>query len=165
MTKILICDDDSAALSEIAAAIDGYYKKSDKPYKLSKFAEPSAALAFVEDGNTVDIAILDIIMPKMNGMELAEKLRALDFSGYLTFLTSSNDFAAQSYSVNAFSYILKPVKADEVHDLLSSIEKTRSHSERNGFPLTRSACAVLRAYVCRSKRPLFIFLPHRRRGD
>jgi DNA-binding LytR/AlgR family response regulator len=140
MTRILICDDNSDDLSEIAKITEDFYKGANVPAascSVLKFSDPLKALEYVEDGNTIDIAILDILMPKMNGMELAANIRSLGFSGFLIFLTSTNDFAAQSYSVKAFSYILKPAERQEVSDILEIIEKARLVEDRNGFPLTR----------------------------
>lgn len=56
-----------------------------------------------------DIALLDILMPGMTGTSLAAALRSAGFEGHIVFLTSSNDFAAESYAVGALSYLLKPV--------------------------------------------------------
>ena len=68
MTRILICDDHFADLQSLAAIIDDYYKaasdsKELTAFSLAKFTDPKEALAYIEDGNTVDIAILDIMMP------------------------------------------------------------------------------------------------------
>ncbi|MDR0946499.1 MAG: LytTR family DNA-binding domain-containing protein [Ruminococcus sp.] len=140
MTRILICDDNSEDLSEIAKITEDFYNGTNvsaASCSVLKFSDPLKALEYVEDGNTIDIAILDILMPKMNGMELAANIRGIGFSGFLIFLTSTNDFAAQSYCVKAFSYILKPAKKQEVSDLLETIEKARLIKDRSGFPLTR----------------------------
>ena len=145
MTRILICDDHFADLQSLAAIIDDYYKATSDSkelanlvcaFSLAKFTDPKEVLAYIEDGNKVDIAILDIMMPQMNGMDLAAKMREMGFNGYLLFLSSSNDFAAQSYSVKAFSYILKPAREQQVFELLSDIEKKRSNSDRSGFILS-----------------------------
>ncbi|MDR0948757.1 MAG: LytTR family DNA-binding domain-containing protein [Lachnospiraceae bacterium] len=142
MTRILICDDNSDDLEHLYQITADYYNEADQhtsvaSFSILKFNDPRKALDYIEDGNKIDIAILDVIMPGMNGMELAAGMRTLGFDGYLLFLTSSNDFAAQSYSVKAFSYILKPAKKEAVNELLALIEKTRQANDRNGFPLTR----------------------------
>jgi DNA-binding LytR/AlgR family response regulator len=137
---MLICDDDTRDLEELYKITEGFYNAADSPvssYSVLKFSEPRKVLEYIEDGNKIDIAFLDIIMPEMNGMELAAGMRKLGFDGYLIFLTSCNDFAAQSYSVKAFSYILKPAIKQSVTELLEIIEKTRQDNDRNGFPLTR----------------------------
>jgi DNA-binding LytR/AlgR family response regulator len=136
MTRILICDDSSDDLGDLNKIIEDFYT-SNGACSVLKFDDPDKALEYIEDGNKIDIAFLDIIMPEMNGMQLAAKMRDLGFGGYLIFLTSSNDFAAQSYSVKAFSYILKPAASETVNELLSVIEKMRLYEDRSGFPLTR----------------------------
>jgi len=145
MTRVLICDDDREDLGAVSKIIDDFYSGiSDKAtarfYSLSKFSDPTAALSYIEDGNTVDVAILDIMMPEMSGMDLASRMRDAGFGGWLIFLSSSNDFAAQSYAVKAFSYILKPAGQKKVSELLLNIEnikKARRTSDKNGFSLTR----------------------------
>jgi DNA-binding LytR/AlgR family response regulator len=140
MTRILICDDNSEDLSEVYKITEDFYKNTAAAsYSILKFDNPEKALEYIEDGNQVDIAVLDVLMPKMNGMELAAHMRKLGFGGYLIFLTSTNDFAAQSYSVKAFSYILKPAERREVSELLEIIEKMRQAEDRNGFPLSRKS--------------------------
>ncbi|MDR0502457.1 MAG: LytTR family DNA-binding domain-containing protein [Treponema sp.] len=150
MTQILICDDHFADLQSLASIIDDYYKGSypsdlndDREhansvcaFSLTKFTDPKEVLAYIEDGNKADIAILDIMMPQMNGMDLAAKMREMGFNGYLLFLSLSNDFAVQSYNVKAFSYILKPAQEQKVFELLSSIERTRGINDRSGFMLS-----------------------------
>jgi DNA-binding LytR/AlgR family response regulator len=142
MTRILICDDNSNDLEELYQIIEGFYQGGDQntrvaSYSILKINAPRKALEYIEDGNKIDIAILDVLMPQMNGMELAAGMWDLGFGGYLIFLTSTNDFAAQSYSVKAFSYILKPAQKEAVSELLTMIEKMRQANDRNGFSLTR----------------------------
>jgi DNA-binding LytR/AlgR family response regulator len=142
MTRILICDDNNDDLELLNKITEDFYSGADKDAPVAscsvlKFRDPKKALEYIEDGNKIDIAILDILMPEMNGMELASGMRELGFTGFLIFLTSSNDFAAQSYSVKAFSYILKPAEKTAVSEILSLIEKTRQTNDRNGFSLTR----------------------------
>lgn len=129
-------------MERVSKVIENFYNSAFEnsiaaPYSLSRFSNPMDVLSYVEDGNLVDIAILDIMMPKMNGMDLASGLREMGFESHLIFLTSFNDFAEQSYAVRAFSYIVKPAKQEKVFDLLRNIEHTRYVTDRNGFSLTR----------------------------
>ena len=59
-----------------------------------------------------DIYILDILMPGMDGIELGVRLRELGYDGSIIYLTSSTDFAIDSYKAEASNYILKPVIPD-----------------------------------------------------
>jgi DNA-binding LytR/AlgR family response regulator len=168
MTRILVCDDNPEDLNRISAIAGDFYNGVGAgaiaaPHTLVQFANPSAALDYAEASRNIDIAVLDIIMPGMTGMELAEQLRAMEFDGYIVFLTSSNDYAAQSYAAKAFSYILKPIGRKEVYDVLSAIEKKRKENECNGFSLTRKSGVrfVLYSelmYVEVMKHDLFFYL-------
>lgn len=68
------------------------------------------------------IALLDIAMPGMNGLEAAEKIRKLDDRGVIVFLTAFDefDYARKAIRIQALDYLLKPV-ADE--ELLTVIEE------------------------------------------
>lgn len=151
MTHIIVCDDSREDLALISTIIKSFYDgTSDRlaavPYLLSCFSDPAEVLAYAEDGNKIDVAILDIMMPDINGVELASGLRDMGFEGYLIFLTTFNDFAAQSYAVKAFSYMLKSAKEEEFFDLLQNIENMRRATDRNGFILT-----------CRNETRLILF--------
>lgn len=61
-----------------------------------------------------DIYLLDIVMPDMNGIELGRQIRQTHRDGSILYLTSSPDFALESYQAKAYSYLLKPVNQDEL---------------------------------------------------
>ena len=68
----------------------------------------------------MDIVILDIVMPLLNGMDTARELRAQDTAVKLIFLTSSPEFALESYEVKAQDYLLKPVSYDHLREALDA---------------------------------------------
>lgn len=57
-------------------------------------------------------------MPELSGIDTGRRLRALGEGGEIIYLTSSNDFAADSYDVQAFFYLLKPVKKEKLFQVL-----------------------------------------------
>ena len=57
----------------------------------------------------------------MNGIELGRRLRSKGDRGELIFLTNSNDFAADSYDVAAFFYLLKPVQQEKLFSVLHQV--------------------------------------------
>lgn len=68
-----------------------------------------------------DVLILDILMPGFNGIETAAEIRRFDNYIKIIFLTSSSEFAVQSYTVNAFYYLLKPIRTESLFPLLDSV--------------------------------------------
>lgn len=59
---------------------------------------------------SIDILFLDIQMEGMDGMETARKLRSRNFKGYLIFVTVLEEMVFQSFEVQAYDYLVKPVE-------------------------------------------------------
>lgn len=108
MSTVNICDDDSACLRETAAAARLWAQGRGGGIDICAFEGPAQLrdAAFAKG----DILLLDILMPETNGMELARELRAEGSDIRIVFLTSSPDFAIESYEVKADNYLLKPVE-------------------------------------------------------
>lgn len=86
------------------------HQERNTPVSVSSFAAASPVL---DSSERFDIYLLDILMPGLSGMELAEDLRRKDETAYL-FLTGSPEFALEGYSVRALDYILKPTDRDRL---------------------------------------------------
>ena len=68
-----------------------------------------------------DILLLDVLMPGMDGLMAAHEIRGFDTEIKIIFLSSSPEFAVESYAVNAHYYLLKPVRADKIFPILDRI--------------------------------------------
>ena len=68
-----------------------------------------------------DILILDIIMPGFTGMQAAHEIRKFNEEIKIIFLTSSKEFAIESYSVGAYYYLLKPVLNEKLFSVLDKV--------------------------------------------
>ena len=82
-------------------------------------------------GGRYDLVFLDIYMEGINGIQTAREIRRTDKNVRLIFVTTSNDFAAESYELRADYYLLKPfVHADIIKALavidLADYEKQRT---------------------------------------
>ena len=107
--KIAFCDDEISILNEIHILIDQYRVERNLDIQYAAFQSPLELIAEVEKGMRLDILFLDIIMPGENGIEAAKEIRKYDNNVKIIFLTSSEEFAVQSYTVNAYFYQLKPI--------------------------------------------------------
>ena len=56
-----------------------------------------------------DLYVLDVVMPDLNGIEAGRTLRALGTAGEIIYLSQVADYAPDSYDVQAFYYLLKPI--------------------------------------------------------
>lgn len=121
--RLVVCDDVQADLEAVVALLDEYYRRNAD---IATYTSPEETLFRFQNGEEADIAILDILMPGLSGDRLATALREARFEGFLIFLTASNDFAAESYEVSAFSYLLKPVNREALFEVLRRIDERRT---------------------------------------
>ena len=108
MIKISICDDDICQQKRICSLLQQYEEAHPGlAARVSVFSSGPELLNQAEEENGFDLYILDVIMPKMNGIELGLKLRSINSDGVIIYLTTSRDYAVESYLVQAFYYLLK----------------------------------------------------------
>ncbi|WHH60765.1 LytTR family DNA-binding domain-containing protein [Petroclostridium sp. X23] len=118
--KIALCDDNKQELLHINRLLDEYSSNSlsEDQMKVSSFTSSIALLAQLESGKHFDIFLLDVIMPGLNGIELATEIRNRDQVSKIIFLTTSPEFAVESYAVDAINYLLKPLQKDKFFSVL-----------------------------------------------
>jgi DNA-binding LytR/AlgR family response regulator len=120
--KIAICDDDKQELLQISRLVNEYLNCgfAEDQIKVLRFENSMELINQIEGGKHFDVFLLDIMMPNISGMELAAQIRSNDKVAKIIFLTSSPEFAVDSYSVGAFNYLLKPIQKGT---LFSALEK------------------------------------------
>ena len=99
------------------------YKVSDFSVcetRVFSFDNPKDAAA-AADKQVFDLALIDIKMPGMSGIELARILRDKQNELQVAFTTGYNNYATEAYDVGAIEYLLKPVKKERLHKLLNRI--------------------------------------------
>lgn len=89
--------------------------------------------------NKVDLAILDVKMPGMDGIELGNKLRAVDSDISLIYMTADESYAMDALKLKVAAYILKPVTKEELEyavksaQLLAKRKKKRIYVRTFGY--------------------------------
>lgn len=117
--KIAICDDDVQELTRLTNLLRKYQEERNISLKYVSFTN---AIELLESIRKVsyDILLMDIVMPGFNGMEAAHEIRKFDNKAKIIFLTSSPEFAVESYAVNAYYYLLKSCAAEKLFPVLDS---------------------------------------------
>lgn len=106
--KIFLCDDDERQLEIYTEKLERLASKHNQKVELRCFKNGEEMLFHLEDHlSSVDAIYLDINMPKINGIQVAERIRSLEFVGEIIFLTVSQEHYLSAFDVNAFNYILK----------------------------------------------------------
>ena len=124
MLKIIACDDDVAFLDRLHRMIDRWSTETSTAVDVALVTRGEDLLAR-HAASRADIILLDMIMPLVNGMDTARELRQSDTAVRLVFLTSSPEFALESYEVRAFDYLLKPVTYERLAQLLDELSSMR----------------------------------------
>ena len=136
--KIAICDDDKNELFRILSVLADYQTQRNIEFSYKPF-DNSTELASNLLQEHYDIYLLDVVMPGLNGIELAKEIRSSDKAADIIFLTSSPEFAVESYTVKASNYLVKPVSRDRLVEALDDIMRTRTED--------RDSCLVLKSSV------------------
>lgn len=118
--KIALCDDDSRELSRISSFIDSYRQEKAVPLTYLTYQSATELVSIINNRN-FDILFLDILMPGISGIDAAHEIRALDEQVKIVFLTSSPEYALESYEVKAYDYILKPMSKDKLFPILDAV--------------------------------------------
>lgn len=119
MLKIALCDDEADELARVEALLRQYVEaRPGLMARLAVFSSGSALLQQVEDAGGFDIYVLDVVMPRLSGIELGVKLRQLGDDAPIIYLTASPDYAVDSYMARAFYYLLKPPDPARLYQVL-----------------------------------------------
>lgn len=105
MIRMAICDDDSKFVkTKLCSYIQSAAQETGSQVVLSCFSDGKALLDSIDTDSFYDIIVLDIEMPEVNGKQLAKKLRSLDNSFFLIFVSAYPEqvFDTLKYKVNAF---------------------------------------------------------------
>ena len=123
--RFAVCDDEDQQLKQMAALLEAFFQsRPNLTGQVNTFRTGSALLSQAEKHGGFDLYLLDILMPGLNGIETGRRLRAKGDGGEIIYLTPPNDFAADSYDVHAFCYLLKPVTQDRLFEVLdNAVEK------------------------------------------
>ena len=106
----VICVDDEMILAEHVAEI---CRGLPQIREAISFSRPAMALQWLEE-NTADLALLDIDMPGMNGMELAQRIKHKNPKTAIIFLTGFSEYAVDAFDLRANGYLLKPVDPERL---------------------------------------------------
>lgn len=119
MLRIAICDDEATFLSQIYSIISSWCNNT---YQLIiETFDNGDSLLKAHRVSSYDIILLDIIMPMFNGIEVAREIREYDSSTKIIFLTSSPEYAIDSYTVKAYNYLLKPIDNTKLYQCLDEL--------------------------------------------
>ena len=126
MVRAIVVDDEWYNLEETSEYIEqtGLFEVAGKYQNPLKAVGEAAKIS-------PEVAFIDIELPEMDGITLAEKLLELHSSMIIVFITSYNQYAVQAFDLNAIDYILKPIKRERFNRMVAKIKNELSMKARN----------------------------------
>jgi DNA-binding LytR/AlgR family response regulator len=124
--RIAICDDNSVDLN----AIREVFHHTAPEHVVEAYSDGRKLLDAIAGGRAYDLLFLDIIMPGITGMELAREAGRIAPDLPVVFLTDSEAYAVEAFSVRALHYILKPMTEPDLKECLNRLEERRGARQR-----------------------------------
>ena len=146
--KIAFCDDDAACREEIDGLLSIYAgARPDHNISYTAFAYTDDLLDASAKLGGFDLYVLDIVMQNdITGIELGVKLRQAGYDGKIVYLTSSAEYAIDSFKVKPFHYIMKPVDKDSFFAILDEAYEIISHESNQKFMVKTKENSLLVSY-------------------
>ena len=145
---IAIVEDEAAEAEILQSYFSRYTQEYGTTFTVTHFLSAESFLN--RDRPIYDLVLMDICLPRASGMDAAARLRQVDQSVPLIFVTNMAQFAVKGYEVDAFDFVVKPVSYAnfvlKIHRLLGKLA-----SRREGEVLVTQSGHMLRLYVSQIK--------------
>ncbi len=125
LMRIICVDDEAPVLENFKSKI----KDIRGIESLMLFQSAEKTLEWAEQ-NPVDVAFLDMEMPRMSGIELAKRLKQIDENIRIIYVTAYEQYAMDAFRVGALGYLLKPYTCDDIKNELEKASLMRSRPQK-----------------------------------
>ena len=127
--KVAICDDENSIINTINEYLSLYSFQYDIDFSISTFDNPVNLLNAYSSPGAFHIVFLDVEMPEISGITLAEHIRTLpDYNVFIIFVSSYPEYMKDSFNVQAFQYLTKPISKEiffqEINRIIDYINKS-----------------------------------------
>ena len=142
MITFAVCDDEPPMVQELAGHLADYMKENAvTDYSVSSFSHGRALL---ESGGSFDTIFLDIQMEQPDGMETARLLRQRGDRSLLIFVTVLKECVFDSFQVEAFDYLLKPLDSARFHQTMDRVLRSLEQRTAEDLVIQRgTGCEVI----------------------
>ncbi|MEE0858003.1 MAG: LytTR family DNA-binding domain-containing protein [Acutalibacteraceae bacterium] len=135
---IAVCDDSSFDRKIIIDMLNSYFLGKSIVYEITSYENGLDLIYDIQDGKGYDLVFLDIYMEEVLGIDVARKLRKINYTGDIVFMTATIDFAVDGYEVEAVGYLLKPHSYEKLYKVLDRVVKNYDTNvyrirQRNNF--------------------------------
>lgn len=119
--KVILIDDERLALNYLEHQL---LKITDVNI-IGKYVDPLMGKEKIIN-EEVDVVFLDINLPEINGLELAEQIMAIKPKLIIVFVTAYDEYAVKAFELNAIDYVVKPIGTERLMKTMQRIDERRS---------------------------------------
>ncbi|MCQ4022125.1 MULTISPECIES: LytTR family DNA-binding domain-containing protein [unclassified Ruminococcus] len=133
MIKVALCDDELKILDDLTFKVKTAFENARCEIDLFKTDNPIKLLEYLKSTD-VDVLFLDIDMPKISGMDIAENLLNSDMKTLLVFVTSHDALVYKSFKYHPFGFIRKAYFDEEISSVVNSaVDEIRKRNDTFSF--------------------------------
>lgn len=129
--KAIIVEDEFLAQEELSYLISTHSSINI----VEKFDDGLAVLKYLQN-HQVDAIFLDINIPSLDGVLLAQNISKFAHKPYIIFITAYKEHAAEAFEIEAFDYILKPYHESRIVTMLQKLEMHFKRDKQADTPAT-----------------------------
>lgn len=131
MIRIALCDDNKEDMLQLHQKIIEWYRENSKNQSVSvtEYSDSVYLSSVIDAGDSHDVFFLDVEMPKVDGFQLADKIRNKLPAAIIVFLTSHSELAPDGYKFRALRYVSKLVLSQKLPEVLEAVQKEFSALE------------------------------------
>lgn len=131
MIRIALCDDNKEDMLQLHQKIIEWYRENSKNQSVSitEYSDSVYLSSVIDAGDSHDVFFLDVEMPKVDGFQLADKIRNKLPAAIIVFLTSHSELAPDGYKFRALRYVSKLVLSQKLPKALEVVQKEFSALE------------------------------------
>ncbi|MBR6896885.1 MAG: response regulator transcription factor [Lachnospiraceae bacterium] len=160
--RLAICDDDEREIASLKEQLTEYQRRHEEESIFFVTYQNPMELLREWESNRFDVAVLDIVMPMMSGIDLAARLKNRYPDTVIIFLTTSTEFALEAYSLHAERYIIKPVVTQKLFEALDYALKLKGRGSRYYSVKTAKGVSIVKheniLYIEMSSRKMIVHL-------
>ncbi len=118
--KVMIVDDEKLALGRLKRLLN-----ENKIEDITEFNDPIEALKEVVK-TKFDVVFLDVSMPNISGLELADSILQIEPKTFIVFQTAHEEFALEAFKKGGVGYLVKPIQSEDIKNILEKIDNYKT---------------------------------------
>lgn len=130
MIRIAICDDEKYMSDYIRKMTADFFRGENIDTEILQFSCGEELLKYEKQ---IDVLFLDIQMKDIDGMETARRLRGRKFRGFLIFITVLREMVFDSFEVQAYDYLVKPIEKRHFEKTMERLVSSMQNADKSNL--------------------------------